>query len=104
MCVCAPGDICSANSSEMSVCGGVTLASALYCHGNCSRCGLLGSKEERRDDLQSFGGKEEAEKKRRREREIIKLREKENSHATVQFSLKVLVFVFDCFEFMLLKF
>lgn len=61
MYACARSDICSANSSER-VYGGVTLASALCCHGNCSRSGLLGSKGERRDDLSCFRGEKEEEK------------------------------------------
>lgn len=37
----------------------------LSCHGNCSRCGLSGSKEERRDDLERFGEKRKLRKKER---------------------------------------
>lgn len=66
MYVCARSDICSANSSER-VYGGVTPASALCCHGNCSRFGLLGSKEERRDDLQCFRGGRRGRKVRKKE-------------------------------------
>lgn len=38
----------------------------LSCHGNCSRCGLSGSKEESRDDLERFGEKRKPRKKERR--------------------------------------
>lgn len=54
---------------QRQVCGGVTLASVLSCHGNYSRCVFLVSKEERRDDPRALGGGEEAKKETDRERD-----------------------------------